>query len=456
MTQNGTTIRLPHHAETALAILESAGFEAWIVGGFVRDALMERDPGDLDIASSAHWEQAAGAFRAKGIRVFETGIGHGTITAIVDGEPIEVTTYRTDGDYSDGRHPDTVRFVESIEEDLARRDFTVNAIAFHPTRGLRDPFGGRDDIRQSTIRCVGNPERRFSEDALRILRAVRFSAQLGFSIETDTRNAMNALAERLSLIAVERKEKELEKLICADHAGDCLLHNMAVIGQVIPELAPLEGFDQRTPFHCYDVLEHTARVVDLVDPEPTLRWAALLHDVGKPETFTIDDAGQGHFKGHPAASERIARNVMERLRLPNSRAKDVLTLVALHDSPIIPKANHIKHAIHMLGDRPEMLRALIALKRADATARTALYSAPRVRTAQLLGELLESVIDGNEPYSLAQLGISGTELIRAGIPAGPQIGRLLEECLDAVIDGKVANTREGLVPYALSLYGNLD
>ncbi|MGN0261716.1 MAG: CCA tRNA nucleotidyltransferase [Eggerthellaceae bacterium] len=456
MAGNTTSIRLPRYAEKALETIESAGFEAWIVGGFVRDSLMGNDPGDLDIASSAPWEQAASAFRNAGAAVFETGVKHGTITAVIEGSPIEVTTYRADGQYSDGRHPDSVCFVNSIEEDLARRDFTMNAIAYHPARGLLDPFDGQCDIENRLIRCVGDPRRRLSEDALRILRAVRFSAQLGFAIEEGTRIAMGELAGGLAQVAEERKAAELQKLLCSEHAGDCLMENMAVIGQVIPELAPLQGFDQMTPFHCYDALEHTARVVDLVDRKPTLRWAALLHDVGKPDTFTIDEAGQGHFKGHPAASARIARGIAHRLRLPKERTRDMLTLIKLHDSPIIPKKDQVKHAIHELGDRPGLLADLISLKLADATARTPLYSGPRVRTAGLLEGLLEEILENGEAYSLAQLDISGSRLIDAGVPAGPWIGRLLEECLDAVIDGKVPNEEDELVGFALSRYdGNL-
>lgn len=452
MAGNTTSIRLPRCAEMALRAIESAGFEAWVVGGFVRDCLMGREPGDLDIASSAPWERAASIFRDAGAAVFETGAKHGTITAVVEGVPIEVTAYRADGEYTDGRHPDSVRFVDNIEEDLARRDFTMNAIAYHPAKGLLDPFGGQDDIRNGFIRCVGDPCKRFSEDALRILRAVRFSAQLGFAIEEGTRNAMESLAGGLSKIAEERKAAELQKLLCSEHAGDCLMGNMAVIGQAIPELAPLQGFDQRTPFHCYDVLEHTARVVDLVDRKPTLRWAALLHDVGKPETFTVDKAGQGHFKGHPAASARIAREVARRLRLPKAQTRDMLILIELHDNPIIPKKPQVKHAIHELGDRPGLLSDLISLKRADATARTALYSGPRVRTAEMLASLLAEVVENDEAYSLAQLDLSGAGLIDAGIPAGPQVGRLLEECLDAVIDGNLSNREDELIGFALSQY----
>lgn len=452
MAGNTTSIRLPRCAETTLETIESAGFEAWVVGGFVRDCLMGRDPGDLDIASSAPRERAASIFRKAGAPVFETGAKHGTITVMIEEVPIEVTAYRADGEYTDGRHPDSVRFVDSIGEDLARRDFTMNAIAYHPARGLIDPFGGQDDIRNGLIRCVGDPRKRFSEDALRILRAVRFSAQLGFAIEKDTRSAMEDLAGGLSRVAEERKAAELQKLLCSEHAGDCLMGNMTVIGQVIPELAPLQGFDQKTPFHCYDVLEHTAHVIDLVDCKPALRWAALLHDVGKPETFTIDETGQGHFKGHPAASARIARDVARRLRLPKAQTRDMLTLIELHDSPIIPKKPQVKHAIHQLGDSPGLLSDLISLKHADATARTPLYSKPRVRTAELLEGLLAEVLENGEAYSLAQLDLSGASLIDAGIPAGPQVGRLLEECLDAVIDGKLPNEEGELAGFALSRY----
>lgn len=451
MTEKGTRIAIPTQAQTALRTLESAGFEAWVVGGFVRDSLMGENPGDLDIAASSHWQQTRDAFMAAGFSVYETGTKHGTVTVDVDGTPIEITTYRTDGSYSDGRHPDSVAFVESIEEDLARRDFTMNAIAYHPDRGVCDPYGGQEDIENGIIRSVGDPKRRFSEDKLRILRAVRFSAQLGFEIDGETREAMEELAAGLTQVAVERQVKELEKILCSNNAGSCLMRNILVLEQAIPELAEMKGFDQRTPFHCYDVLEHTAHVVDLVEPHPLLRWAALLHDVGKPETFTIDENGQGHFKKHPEASERIARRIAKRLKMPRSMTNDMLTLIALHDEPVIPKNAPVRHAIHSLGDRPEMLRDLISLKRADAIARTKLYSMPRVRTAEILAGILDDVIAKNEPYALTHLAITGKDLIEAGIEPGPQIGRILDECLSAVIDGKAGNTRSDLTSLALEI-----
>ena len=290
---------LPAQVNTALARLHDAGYEAYIVGGCVRDRIMGREPKDYDITTSALPEQTAAVFA--GERIIETGMKHGTVTVLLDGEPLEITTFRIDGTYSDSRHPDAVTFTPSLREDLARRDFTMNAMAYSSETGLVDPFGGQADIAAKYIRCVGDPDLRFREDALRILRALRFSSVLGFPIEPETDGAARYLCLLLKKISAERVFSELKQLLCGPDVRRVLLDYAGVLGAVLPEILPMQGFDQRNPHHCYDILEHTAAAVEAMPPEPALRLAALLHDVGKPECFFTDEDGVGHFYGHPKA-----------------------------------------------------------------------------------------------------------------------------------------------------------
>ena len=307
-------IDLPEDALALLSILDAAGFEAWAVGGFVRDALLGRACSDIDIACSAMWADTKRVCEQAGLRTHETGVAHGTITVICGDSAFEVTTFRSDGQYKDGRHPDSVSFVSSIEEDLARRDFTINAMAWRPDRGLVDPFGGKADIQLGVIRAVGDPHQRFAEDALRILRACRFSAELGYAVEPCTYQGMLENKGLLSKISAERVTHELQKLVLGPHAGDALLACVDALSAVLPELVAMKGFDQQTPYHIFDVLEHTARVVDGVPPYPLVRWAALFHDMGKPACFFKDENGTGHFyeRSH-SARHHAAADVLQHL-----------------------------------------------------------------------------------------------------------------------------------------------
>ena len=294
-------LRVPIYALRAVEVLEDAGFEAWIVGGWVRDALRGSFAHDIDITTSATWQQSKAAFVAAGIPVHETGIAYGTVTAVVEQHPIEVTTYRCDGEYLDGRRPDSVQFVSRIEEDLARRDFTINAMAYHPKRGLLDLYGGQEDLSARVIRAVGEPSVRFTEDALRMLRALRFACRLSFSIEEKTHQALIECAPLLSQVAAERIGSEVAQIVEAGHSAHAIKLGFPVLAVAIPELLPLQNFDQRSPYHAYDVLEHTARVCSATEAftagcaTPALRWAALLHDIAKPEMFSVDADGRGHF-----------------------------------------------------------------------------------------------------------------------------------------------------------------
>ena len=324
-----TEMTIPQAALDALEQLNRAGFSAWLVGGCVRDLLMGRTPGDYDITTAARPEQVEAVFA--GERIIETGLKHGTVTVLLGGLPLEITTYRQEAAYSDHRHPDAVRFAPSLEADLSRRDFTVNAMAWHPAEGLVDLFGGREDLKAGIIRCVGRPEQRFSEDALRILRALRFASVLGFRLDGETRRAALERRELLSHVSRERIAAELTGILCGKDVRRVVTELWPVLAVPIPELAPMAGFDQRSPYHCYDVLTHCAAAAEAVPPEKTVRWAALLHDAGKPACFTVDEQGRGHFYGHAKQSAHLAETALTRLRFDRDTVRRVTRLVELHD-----------------------------------------------------------------------------------------------------------------------------
>lgn len=453
-------MKVPASVNFILKTLRDAGFDAYIVGGCVRDMIMGIVPHDFDVTTSAlpqqvkeifdGLEMAAACSGGRTVKVFETGLKHGTVTVLADGEPVEVTTFRTDGTYSDGRHPDSVTFAGSIEEDLARRDFTMNALAWNPQTGIKDYFGGREDIEAGIIRAVGNPDRRFTEDALRILRAIRFASALGFEIEPATRQALHSNKELLKKISAERIREELTKLITGPGAGRIIMKYVEIIGVVMPEILAMQGFDQRNPHHIYDVLEHSAAAVDSISPVPYLRWAALLHDVGKPQTFTTDKDGTGHFYGHGARSEEMARAILRRLRFDNETVRRVADLVKYHDLQIELTTKAVKRVLNKLGE--ETFRDLILLKRADNLAQHPDYL-DRQKYYDQLEDLLEQIIEEAQCFSLRDLAINGSDLIEAGITDGRTIGRTLKAALEAVMDGNLANEKETLMVWALEEAG---
>ena len=434
---------LPSPARAALAVLEDGGFEAWCVGGFVRDALLGRPIHDVDVATAAHWEDVERLFEAAGYRTHQTGVAHGTLTVVVDDMPLEVTTYRADGPYGDGRHPDAVSFVGRIEEDLARRDFTVNALAYHPGRGLLDPFGGQRDLAAGILRTAGSPRERFSEDALRILRGCRLASQLGFTLDEEAWEAAVSQKGLLARVSAERVARELDGLLCGSHVREALLGTADVLSFVLPELVAMRGFPQATPYHIYDVLEHTAWVVQRVPAEPTLRWAALCHDMGKPAAAFAGPDGVGHFYGHAAVSVELARGVMERLKAPVARREAVLALVRHHDDEVAPTPRSVKRMLGRLGGDPGLFRALCALKRADALAQ-APRCAPRAQLAEDLERALDRVLAADEAFSLGQLAVDGRDVLALGAPRGPLVGAALAAALDAVIDEQVPNEPDPL------------
>ena len=433
---------LPASVTNALDRLHRAGYEAYIVGGCVRDALMGKTPQDYDLCTSALPEQTEAVFA--GEKLIETGLRHGTVTVLLGGMPLEITTFRVDGTYSDARRPDSVRFTPSLTEDLARRDFTVNAMAWSPETGLSDPFGGREDLTKGVIRCVGEPERRFTEDALRILRALRFAATLGFSIEPGTAAALRALAPALEKISAERVYSELCKLICGPDAGRIILDYTEVLGVVLPELLPMRGFDQRNVHHCYDVLTHCVHAMEAMPPESVLRWAGLLHDVGKPDTFFLDADGVGHFYGHPQRGAELCEALCRRLRFDNDSRERVCALVRQHDRWIEPREAPVRKALSRLGE--ELFFDLLRLKRADVGA-----LAPEYRHLAAVYDTLEamarSLLSERAPLSLRDLALNGDDLMALGVSKGPELGQALHRLLDAVLDGAVANERKALIDY---------
>ena len=443
------SIPVPPAARIALQTLEDEGFSAWIVGGYVRDALLGRPSNDIDIATRASWHETQEAFCAQGYRTHETGVKHGTVTVIVDDHAFEVTTFRNDGVYHDARHPDSVSFVDSIEEDLARRDFTINALAYHPARGLVDPFGGLADAQQGIIKAVGNAEERFGEDALRILRACRFASELGFSIESATWRAMMQSKQGLSRISAERVSHEMERLLFGDYVATTLVNTVDVLAVVLPELVSMKGFEQRTPYHIYDVLEHTAHVVSNTPPMRLERWAALFHDMGKPASFFTDDEGIGHFYGHARVSMVLARGIMSRLKFSPAFSDRVLTLVEHHDEVLEPTPKAVKRMLRRLGGDVDLFRALCNIKRADA-----LSQAPRcferVALADELEDELDRILEADEAFSLKALALRGGDVLALGIPRGPIVGCILDAALAEVIEGRLPNEHDALLEFARS------
>lgn len=426
-------------AAKALALLQAAGYEAWIVGGCVRDALLGLPPKDYDLTTSALPEETQRIFAA--YPRIETGLRHGTVTVLLEGEPLEITTYRVDGVYSDARHPDGVTFTRSLRQDAARRDFTINAMAYAPGQGLQDFFGGQADLAQGTIRAVGRAETRFHEDALRILRALRFASVLDFTLEAETHQAALACAPLLAAISPERVFSELGKLLCGKAAGRVLRTYPQVLGAVVPEILPMVGFDQRNAHHCYDVWTHTAVAVDHVPPELPLRLAMLFHDIGKPDTFSLGEDGQGHFYGHARRSVEQAEAILTRLRAPRQVRETVLLLVRYHDAVLEESPQRVRRWLHKLG--PDRFFDLLAIQRGDA-AGLAPADCTRLEGFQRLEILAREVLSQAPCLTVRDLAVGGEDLLALGY-RGPAIGRALRALLDQVLSETVSNEKNTLL-----------
>lgn len=444
--------------------LEEAGYSAWIIGGWVRDGLLGRPGHDVDVASSAPWQEAASLLRDRGLVVIPTGSAHGTITVLVDGMPVEVTTYRREGAYLDGRHPSQVSYVSSIEQDLARRDFTINAMAYHPNRGLLDLFGGLDDLALRRIRAVGDPQKRMEEDALRVLRAVRFAARYGFAIDPATQAAVNRGAQRLYLVSRERVGQEMRGIVASGRAGWALREQKDALFSAIPELGPMAGFPQQTPYHSYDVLDHVARVCDFTSVfcggilSERLGWASLLHDIAKPECLTFDTRGQAHFYGHPAHGRDIARTVLRRLAIPKDVTIPALALIRLHDRPVKPQRASVLSILSDLdryapGQAPWLVHELMIIKRADAMAKAPAYRSYAIEVDGL-ESLAATLLAAGAPYRISDLSISGNDIIRElALTPGPSVGLLLQRLLKEVQSGFLPAEKSALLARLYSLNG---
>jgi len=439
-------IILPKPAPIILKRLYENGFEGYIVGGCVRDYLMGENPKDIDITTNAVPQDILRVFA--GEKVIETGIKHGTVTVVLDSTPIEITTYRVESDYTDYRHPDHVQFCSSLKDDLCRRDFTMNALAYNEAEGIVDYCGGIEDINNKIIRAVGNPEERFNEDALRILRAARFASVLGFEIEHETAEAMKRSRGLLKNISVERLSAELIKLLCGKDVRRIMLSYTDILSEVIPELTDIEGFDQHNPYHIYDILTHTAVTVENMPDTGYLRLAALLHDIGKPKTYTMDEKGIGHFYGHSKTSVELAKKIMMHLKLDRFTQERVCTLVRLHDTPIQANKRSIKKWLFKI--TPEVFFDLLLLKRADILAKNPSYLF-RLETIDEIKRLTEEILKEQECFSLKDLKISGDDLKEMGFEEGPLIGKTLDRLLKMVINDEIKNDFEKLKIQAIKI-----
>jgi len=434
------TIALPRDIEYIIATLEKNGFDAYAVGGCVRDTIMGKPPKDWDICTEALPEQTIRSFPEQ--RIFETGLKHGTVSLRLNHETYEITTFRTDGEYRDNRRPETVKFVRDIKEDLSRRDFTINSLAYHPKKGLIDYFGGISDIKNKKIRAVGNSDKRFDEDALRIMRALRIASVLGFEIETNTSNSIINKRQLLKNIAAERISAELNLLLCGNGVESIMLDYSAVIGTVIPEILPCIGFNQKNPRHNLDVWQHTIKSIANAPPGPVSRLTMLLHDIGKPVCYTETD-GIGHFYGHQKISADMARIILRRLKYDNETVETVTKLIYHHDADIQPVGKHIKRWLNRLGE--DTLRMLLEIKRADTMAHAEEVHRQRFEVLDEAKKSVDEVISQQQCFSIKDMAITGRDLIAIGITQGPEIGRALSTLLDMILDEEIPNDRKTLI-----------
>ena len=435
-------IHLPEEVKVILHTLQGAGCEAYAVGGCIRDSLLGRTPDDWDITTSARPEETKALFG----KTIDTGIQHGTVTVMRHGRGYEVTTYRVDGEYEDGRHPKEVTFTASLEEDLKRRDFTVNAMAYNEEDGLVDLFGGRQDLERKIIRCVGEANERFEEDALRIMRAVRFSAQLGFTIEERTKEAIRGHADRLRQVSVERIQVELTKLVTSPNPDFLrIAWETGITAVVLPEFDRLMEQPQNNPHHCFSVGEHTLHAMRAVRPDKCLRLAMLLHDVAKPLCLTTDEAGIDHFHGHAQKGERIAAQILKRLRYDNHTTELVSRLVKWHDAAIEPEKKAVRRAASRMGK--DLFPLILEVKAADLAAQSDYRCAEKQEWLEQLRGLYEEIEREGDCLTIKDLAVNGRDLMRAGMEPGPQLGRTLQGLLEIVLEDPEKNTKE----YLLSL-----
>lgn len=436
-------IILPDSVINILSRLEAGGFSAYAAGGAVRDMLMNRTPHDYDIATSAKPQDVKALFK----RTIDTGIKHGTVTVVENKTGYEVTTFRHDGEYRDGRHPQNVSFVINPREDCARRDFTINAMMYHPNDGILDFFGGLRDIENRLIRCVGEPESRFREDALRMLRAVRFSAVLSFKIEERTWRAIKKCAVLIKKVSSERILEELNKILLSKNPDFIKkLHECGLLQYIMPELERCFGEPQRNKYHIYDVGEHIMHTIKFSPPDLILRWSALMHDIGKPCCSSCDSDGIIHFYGHHKESSKIALDLLHRLRMDNNTIHDIIILVENHDVRIEPSQPAVKRMMSRTGEA--LFEKLLALQKADNKAKNPAHFPEKKSRIESAYNIYREILAEHQPYLVSHLAVNGKDLIRIGYRPGREIGDTLKKLIDEVIINPELNNREYLLKAA--------
>lgn len=435
-------IELPRKVIMIINNLQLHGYEAFAVGGCVRDSILARRPQDWDITTSARPEEIKRLFR----RTVDTGIEHGTVTVLLGKDSFEVTTYRVDGAYEDSRHPSEVRFTNRLEEDLKRRDFTINAMAYNDDVRLVDAFGGMQDLNHHLIRCVGNPVERFTEDALRILRAVRFSAQLNFPIEPETAEAVRKLAPNLRNISAERIQAELVKLLVSPHPERLRdAYELGITRIILPEWDAMVGVEQDTPHHKYDVAEHTLRAMKNVKRDKILRLTMLFHDMGKPSVKTTDENGRDHFKGHALVSEELARRILRRLKFDNETIRVVTRLVCYHDYRVEATPKNVRRAMNRIG--VDLFPYYLAVRMADVKAQSPYQRREKIENIVEMRRLYQEILEKKECITLRQLAVGGRDLMNLGMKPGRELGSMLSELLEYVLDDPERNKKDILCDY---------
>lgn len=433
-------MQVPEKVNQIIQTLTQAGYEAYAVGGCVRDALLHRTPDDWDITTSAQPMEVKALFP----KTIDTGLQHGTVTVMIKGEGFEVTTYRIDGEYEDGRHPKEVVFTSNLTEDLKRRDFTINAMAYNEETGLVDKFEGIKDLENKVIRCVGDPRERFSEDALRILRAVRFSAQLGFTIHPDTKEAIAEMAPTLSKISAERIAVELIKLLISPNPDTIrVAWELGITKVILPEFDTMMETPQNNPHHCYNVGEHTIHTLSGVPADKVFRLTMLLHDAGKPRMRMTDDDGRDRFVGHNLCSEEIAKVVLRRLKLDNDTINKVTRLIRWHDYRFEATPKSVRRAVHKVGE--DIFPMLMQVQRADAMAQSMYRREEKLERIQKVEEIYKEIQESNQCVSLKTLAVTGSDLIANGMKPGKEIGVTLNRMLEVVLENPEYNTKEYLL-----------
>lgn len=436
-------IVLPEKVNHIIKTLGVHGYEAYAVGGCVRDSILGRMPQDWDITTSATPEQVKSLFR----HTIDTGIQHGTVTVMLDHEGFEVTTYRIDGEYEDARHPKEVQFTANLLEDLRRRDFTINAMAYNEKDGLVDAFDGIGDLERGVIRCVGKAEERFSEDALRMLRAIRFAAQLGFAIEEETRQAICLLAGNIAKVSAERIQTELVKLLTSEHPERMrTVYETGLTAMFLPEFNRMMECKQNNPHHCYSVGEHTMEALRFVPAQKVLRLTMLFHDVAKPECITTDEDGIDHFYGHPKLGSEMTKGILRRLKFDNDTTDAVCRLVACHDDNPELSVRNVRRAISRIG--VQQYPALFAVKRADILAQSDYRRAEKLAYVADYERIYEEILEKRQCLTIKELAVNGSDLIAAGMKPGKELGAVLKQLLELVLDDPKLNTRECLLAQA--------